>query len=148
MTIKYRALNSNETYCCTKNDIKTILGNLDVSVYFGHLIPSRNEKLNNLSECPGKNSADRVLAKMVVCKNRIGISNLPIKSYIIFYILNKEKSLENLRELFMEEAMPQMVLFYNKHKDDDDLSNFGAASLTVTLVNNSFRFYTGKVKRM
>ncbi len=136
-----RGLNSNETYCCSPKEVKSLFKNEKIDIHFGY----------SLSRNPVKNSKYYLSEKK---KNCIAVAYIrvfrPYKSvrnswedysWAGFFILHKSMYTEELREEFRTKVLPYMKEFYDKHKDDDCTdANVGAAYLAVAIENDKFVF--------
>lgn len=141
MRSKIRGLNPNETYCCTKEDVKAYFNNEDIDVYFGIFSFSRKEEENSRKYRINKKCNDIIIAKMVVhkrCINKLGSDS---GSSLKFFILNKITYPQELRLKFVTEVLPKLKEIYEKHKDDDIKVNRGALSVTIGLNKEQFNFY-------
>lgn len=140
MRTRIKGLNSNETYCCTKEDVKIFFGDADIDIYFGVFNMSRNEKENSIQYRPNKNCDDRIIAHMVVCKRYLSRHGLELNSYLSFFIMNKEGYSDGLRLQFVTEILPKLKELYEKHKEDD-LQGKERFNVTIGLKNDCFNLY-------
>ena len=144
MTIKSRALNTNETYICTKKELKSVFKNADIDVYFGTCMQSREEEKNNFFYRPKRDCKDRVVANLIVGKDRICVNNISLGSCLKFYILKKDGYTDELQRLFADKVLPKLFDFYTKFKDKEhEIYN-----MTVGLSNGNFNFYESMVYKM
>lgn len=140
MRTQIKGLNPNETYCCTKEDVKSFFSDADIKVIFGLYNMSRNERVNSKQYSPYKNCSDRIIARMVVHKRcvRFGLESC---SYLSFFILNKEGYSEELRLKFVTEILPKLKEIYEKHKNDEYIEKHGAFNVTIGLKESNFNLY-------
>lgn len=141
MRTEIRGLNPNETYCCTKEDVKAYFNKEDIDVHFGILNLSRKEEENSRKYRLNKKCTDIIIAKMVVHKRYINEFGSDSGSYLSFFILNKITYPQELRLKFVSEVLPKLKEIYEKHKDDDIKANRGALSITIGLNKEQFNFY-------
>lgn len=137
MTIKLRALNLNETYICTKKELKSVFKNADLDVYFGTCMQSREEEKNNFFYRPNRGCKDRIVANLIVGKDRICVNNISLGSCLKFYILKRDGYTDELHSLFVDDVLPKLFDLYNKYKDREQ----EIYCITVGLNNGKFIFY-------
>lgn len=143
MTIKMRGLNPNETYCCTKRELKAVFKETDIDVYFGYSI-SRQELQNNKAYSIDKKSDDRIVASMMVGKERALPEGIMMGSSLRFFILDKKSFTEKDREIFGTEVLPKLHSIYQEHKDEFDLIN-GLFCVVVGLSKSGeFNYYEAR----
>lgn len=140
MRTSIKGLNSNETYCCIKEDVKSFFGDADIDVYFGTFNMSRNENKNSIQYRPNKNCEDRLIARMVVSKRYVDVTGLELNSYLSFFIMNKDGYSDELRLKFVAEILPELKELYEKHKEDD-LQGKERFNVTIGLKNDCFNLY-------
>lgn len=147
MRTQIRKLNPNETYCCTKEDVRMFFGNDDIKIIFGIYNMSRNETRNSYKYRPNKKCNDRIIARMVVLKNTVDFLNLPLNSRLCFFIMNKTGYTDELRHKFVTEVLPKLKELYDEHKNEDPYENHGVFAVTVGLKDNEYNFYEEKAYR-
>lgn len=88
MFIKNRGLNTNETYCCTKKDVKAVFCEENLNVYFGYSnIHSRNEVENSKSLNWWSDKSEPVVAMLSIYgRNHKFLSN---HTSLSFFIIDK-----------------------------------------------------------
>ena len=117
MRIKYRNLNSNETYCCNKQAITSIFGKNDIDVDFGYM-GFRDPKYNSVytNKKYAKQGAILLLT-MVVYKNYEWL-NVIMKSFIHIYIIKRDNFNKQLESEFNDVVLPKLFNLYLSHRDD------------------------------
>lgn len=140
MTIKMRGLNPNETYCCTKRDLKAVFKETDIDVYFGYSI-SRQEMQNNKTYRIDKKNNDRIAVSMMVGKKRELPEGITMGASLRFFILDKNSFTEKNREIFRAKVLPKLYDIYQEHKDECDMIN-GLFCVVVGLSNSGeYNYY-------
>lgn len=146
MSIKVRGLNSDETFCCSKKEFKSIFGTIDedFSVYFGDLpVFSRDEVKNGdkrKSVRQGYNNPEKyVLLGMMIFREKDEFGHI---GFMWFSILKKAHYSETQRQKFLKKALPKIYDLYKKYKGNRILeeSEFGRYELEVVMVGDEFIF--------
>lgn len=133
--IKIRGLNPNETYCCTKQDVLRFFDNAeDMSIDFGYSgFQSRNEKRDGYLNRRSCEKQFKVIARMDIY-DKGGINLLSGKTFLSFYILNKEDFVSELIQKFKIQMLPQLFQLYSKYKNSDIISQSEMGIYTAEVV--------------
>ena len=117
MRIKYRNLNSDETYCCNKKNIASLFDKIDININFGYK-GFRDQKYNSMYI--NKKYAQQgaiLLLTMVVCKN-YELLGIIMKPFINIYIIKKDDFNQQLENEFKDVILPKLFKLYLSHCDD------------------------------
>lgn len=137
MRIKYRHLNGDETYCCSKQAITSTFGENDIDVDFGYM-GFRDPKYN--STYTNKKYAKQgavLLLSMIVYKNH-ELLNYTMKPFIHIYIIKKDNYNKELESEFNDEILPQLFHLYLAHRDDDIYEGRKSFKVEVWLKEGKF----------
>lgn len=116
MGVKYRKLNSDETYCCTKNDITTIFNKADIDINFGYM-GFRDSKYNSTYKNKKHAKQGGILLLTMVLRNNYELLGIPIKSSISIYIIKKNDFNQKLEDKFKKDILPKMFDLYESYFD-------------------------------
>ncbi len=130
MKIRSKGLNKGERFCCSKNNVKDVFTDSEITISFGFF--HRDWKLYQELRIQGT-----VISELQVSNvdGRIGSSGSHGKAFLSFHALREDEFSEKLQREFVLKILPRMYNEYTKHVDENPGHISGTYCFCVELYN-------------
>ena len=137
MIIKSRALNKNETFCCSKNDIKKIFGASEILANFAYYGGRHFEKDKRFYK--GIMPKGQMIAELSFSNVTHQVDDYTVLPWTInFYVLKKEEYPQELHEKFVSDILPKLFEKFQKHESERYKQEIGSILIIVNFFEKDF----------